>query len=335
MKLRFSQGSCHSSRNERILDLAKRMKQHFPDKFHDPRLDDCSYITNGGLFTFCDDICRINPEEAAPHLTVTDLPLIYWGCNDMKWSRGIISTMEKMGLLNSMAYESAIEYSSKYFPSRDGEYFSSVGIVYGFYEKILSISHDDLQQGMRQAISANRYSPNPKKVLRYSANLCIVDNPGIYSFHNDVGMILGPDKKPLKDPRQFGPIYMDAPIGLILSYGNSSNAIITFFIESESVLMIHQIQGTNRRYNGFLTEERSPRGLYGMDWRTAMLDMAIKIADRLDMSVAILAGKNNSWTKGSNESSVHIDIAHAQGIYDAIAKKAGFVEGMNGNFYQK
>lgn len=336
MKLRFPNDYPHKGRDERILDLGSRMIKKFPDHFSDFSSEQEKLCLLPRLFTFCDIICQIDVKQTAPIISLCDLPIIFWGCNDMGWSKRIVDELDQSGSIMGFAYNNAKNYSIKYFPQADEYFFSSLELLYSFYKCIFTIDQEQLQFEFRNAILNNATSRfDYSRISNYEVNFAIIDNSRIYSFHGEASTILKGNLNKSDEVLKNGPMYMDAPIGIILSYKNVPNAVLTFFPESPSFLLVHQIQGLSKKYQDMKITKKRPKGLFDIEWRKAMLDFASYLASKANMGIGIISAKNNPWTKPDSTGKYHLDFFHAKKIYDGLAVSNGLTIGDDGNFYQK
>ena len=335
MKLQLSQDHPHKSRDARIIMLAKKMKERFPEKFTDPRLNSPQALNNGGLFAFCDDICQLPAGLTAPLLSFSDIPLIYWGCNDPGWVKASLEELEALGKVFQSPYKESFSYSAHYYPSRDGEFFSTLEIVYPFFHGIWQTGHWQIQEKMRDLLS--KYGVNgfkEERIQHYSMNIIILESSRLYSFHHDETVILDQEKKKSEEIKERGPVYMDAPLGFCLSYRGQPNALVAFWPESASFALVHQIQGINTRLRDGKRVRDYSRGLIDLDWRPMMLEFASWAAQQAGMKIAVLGAKNNSWTRPDPGGRFHIDYLRAVELYDKLAERTGMQKAENGNYYQ-
>lgn len=337
MKLQFSPGHPHISREDRIVMLAKKLKQKFPEKFSGPRFTDPESLRNGGIFTFCDDVCHeISPYSASRVFEIPDISLIRWGCNDMRWTASVLKELDAAGLIYEIPFNESFKYSAHYNPERNGEFFSALEITYKFYHRVWQISHAELQEKATELISGNAQESFQKERLsQYSLNLIMLENSYLYTFHNDTSVIIGGKQEKSRDVLKTNFIYMDAPLGLCLSYRQKPDAVIAFWPESESTILIHQIQGISKKLRNMHIVRSHARGLIDLNWRSIMIGAADWIAGMAGMRMGILGAKNNKWIKPESTGRFHLPYDLAVQKYDKVAKMHGMQQSENGNYYQK
>lgn len=144
-----------------------------------------------------------------------------------------------------------------------------------------------------------------------------------------------------KHPNANYRIWLDAPVGVALTYKGAPQAVVAFSV-SNGGLMIHQLQGVKSivKVTGpegeVIKKEKSARGLAILDWQKLMVDVAAHIAVGTGLeTISIQEGKNNPWTRAlPNESKQpHLSIKQAERLYDKVAKRLGLEKGQDGDWH--
>ncbi len=132
-------------------------------------------------------------------------------------------------------------------------------------------------------------------------------------------------------------MYLDAPMGLALAYKNEPNAMIGICPNDKDTIMIYQIQGVRGEKIVKNKREKIPsRGLVPINWQNILVDVVSEIGCKLNFTkIGIQSGRNNTWTNPNNGmGGAHLPMEKALNIYDEFAKKIGFEQGKNGNWYK-
>ncbi|MBI2138651.1 hypothetical protein HYU13_03620 [Candidatus Woesearchaeota archaeon] len=131
--------------------------------------------------------------------------------------------------------------------------------------------------------------------------------------------------------------YLDAPVGLMVSYRGIPNALNGFFTSDPDTLMITQLQGLMPRkiIGGKLQGKHHSRGFYKIDMIAALVEMNMGIAMEAGFSrIGIRSGENNRWTKPDENGKIHLKLEDALKRYDGTAEKLGFLRGHDRNWYK-
>lgn len=134
-------------------------------------------------------------------------------------------------------------------------------------------------------------------------------------------------------------IYLDTPYGLALTYKGEPNAVVGFFPNAIDSIIIYQLQGVRPDKLDQKEEQigkSSSRGLMPIDWQKLMVDVVENIAKQLGYSkIAIQSGINNSWTKPYYvDKKIQIPLEEAVKKYDYVAKRLGFYQAKDKNWYK-
>lgn len=164
----------------------------------------------------------------------------------------------------------------------------------------------------------NRYSLQPRMVQRL--------NDKGRGFDRDHGQVDPDDLR--SEMNRALVIYMDTPIGISLDYDRQPVALITF-IARDNILEIHQIQGIREVLldgKGDLVKKLRTKGLFGFDWKKALVTVTEEIARSFDIyECCIKSAHNNRWTKTlDNNGEPHLDMEDAKDTYDHTARSLGY-----------
>ncbi len=124
----------------------------------------------------------------------------------------------------------------------------------------------------------------------------------------------------------FNHIYLDAPLGIVISYKDIPQAVAGISLSYPTELMAYQIQGIK------IPHSQSGRGLGRLDWRGALLDIAERITVESGLAfTGVQAARHNMW--------VHRDygkkrrMKHFRQIYDKTAQAHGYWQGKDHNWH--
>ena len=133
-------------------------------------------------------------------------------------------------------------------------------------------------------------------------------------------------------------VFLDGPIGFVLSYKDESNAVVGFVLSDVNTLLITQLQGIRpvKPVDDGEPEVRgSARGLMPLDWQNILVGFAEITAKHLGFSrLAIQSGHNNAWTKPDDGGKIYFPLERALQVYDGTAEKLGFEQREDSNWYK-
>lgn len=135
-------------------------------------------------------------------------------------------------------------------------------------------------------------------------------------------------------------IYMDAPSSVCLFYKGEPNAVASFLPAKHNTLMINQIQGVRplqREGNMGYVHKGGSRGLAVLDFPKFLVNCSIQIAKTLAFdTVAIRSGQHNTWVViPENDMKVRFSLEHALDFYDGTARRLGFEQRNDKNWYKR
>ena len=137
----------------------------------------------------------------------------------------------------------------------------------------------------------------------------------------------------------FFDVYLDSPIGVGLTYKGDINAVMGLMVKDSKTLMIYQLQKVIPEIDKFKFQNSykriSPRGLFPLNWRKLMVnECAGNIGRELGFErIGIVSGELNYWNQ-SNEKDHHLNFKDAFEKYDLVAKKLGFEQKEDKNWYK-
>lgn len=129
-------------------------------------------------------------------------------------------------------------------------------------------------------------------------------------------------------------IYLDAPVGFVLTYKNLPQAAVSFAPKGIEDLIIPQLQGVN-------SFGRHARGLMPLNWKSLLIDTVAAYGSSQGFSGLIIqSGHNNEWTKkvyraGPKTGKAHLQLEKALKIYDEFAESNGFKQQEDKNWYKE
>jgi hypothetical protein len=133
-------------------------------------------------------------------------------------------------------------------------------------------------------------------------------------------------------------VYLDTVFGFGLMYRGEPNAIVGFYFAKPETLLIRQLQGIQARIldNGKVVGRRSSRGLAPLDWERFLVSYVEEWALQNGFpEIAILSGKKNSWIIPDDKGEVHLPLEKAIQRYDGTARRLGYVQRRDNNWYKK
>ncbi len=119
-------------------------------------------------------------------------------------------------------------------------------------------------------------------------------------------------------------VYLDAPVGIGLTFKNRPCAITSFAAFDKSTVRIYQVQGV-RPYKNYYSLSSS-RGIFNIEWDKILIELAENYARNL--------GFSHLSIQGQELHDYSIMIRSGKDHYDNLAKKLGFKENQN-NWYKK
>jgi hypothetical protein len=135
-------------------------------------------------------------------------------------------------------------------------------------------------------------------------------------------------------------LYLDTPLGFTLNYKGKQNAIAGVSVRSNKVIL-EQIQGVGTKYYDDGTANvQHARGLVVLDWKKLLVEYVAAWATQEKMDGLIIrSGHNNKWTKkkwdgGPRKGQPHLELEKALDAYDATAKRLGFKQQEDENWYR-
>lgn len=142
---------------------------------------------------------------------------------------------------------------------------------------------------------------------------------------------------------QRGELYMDAPMGILLSHKGIPQAVLGFFLDDREsqCLYIKQIQGLIPLKPEPQSGEGSRyaiRGLPKLHWEEALVEIAEGVARSLQLqSVRIISAENNPWSRHHNYSSQReFSKERALQRYNATALELGYERrSSDGDFFKQ
>ena len=128
---------------------------------------------------------------------------------------------------------------------------------------------------------------------------------------------------------------LDGSIGFLLLYKDKPTAITAFHPSiKRKKLIILQMQGVTPiitdGYNSMprpkeLERVTSPKGLFNLDWKKALVEICAEIARRIGFEeVGILRAEKNKWIEPNSPGETALLIERARRIYDETAERMGF-----------
>lgn len=181
---------------------------------------------------------------------------------------------------------------------------------------------DILLKSTKQGISLSQ-----KRIPQYSLKP-LFTLPGHFKGYEKTWGIITEDSP-------IGEVYLDSPTGCGLFYKGEPNAIVSFFPADFKTLKIFQLQTVN-----LLVCEKNrdkikrPRGLMPLDWKKVLIDCTKELAKLAGYrQVSICSGKRNKWAHEGIDGTTHLALIDALKIYDETAKKLGFQEREDGDWY--
>ncbi len=219
------------------------------------------------------------------------------------------------------------EYGAASFCGRsDGRYGALVAAIYGLLERTFR----EEPERIHPYVGSNSRAPMGAELLgRFGMRWMEVPDNQKSGYPKEVREQAGNDREKLE-------MYMDAPVGFVITYRGIENALATMWPETPDTLLIHQLQGVRRkRFRGLHPAGRrhSP-GLSLFDFRKAMVDLSADVAKEAGFSrIGIRGARNNTWTNTDDDGRPHITMERADEIYDGTAQRLGFTYDRGGNWY--
>ena len=139
-----------------------------------------------------------------------------------------------------------------------------------------------------------------------------------------------------KKPNLYFNIWLDSPVGFVLTYKGMPNAVAALAMRGPDTVMVHQLQGirgnkldpTASRYASEAVIGRtSARGLAPFDWQKVMVTITEQIVAKHGANVAaIQSAANNVWTRERmpSDKEPHLPLEAAVLIYDQLAARLGY-----------
>ena len=102
--------------------------------------------------------------------------------------------------------------------------------------------------------------------------------------------------------------------------------------------MICQLQGVRPlklNFDGTVIGQSSSRGLATIDWQRSLIEIVGNVGQQLGYSrIAIQGAINNEWTRKNGMGVINLPLERAINAYDLVAKRLGFQEGTDCNWYK-
>ncbi|MDO8556492.1 MAG: hypothetical protein Q7R96_04960 [Nanoarchaeota archaeon] len=132
-------------------------------------------------------------------------------------------------------------------------------------------------------------------------------------------------------------MFLDAPVGVVLTYDDQPCAMVGVAPVDLETLMIFQLQGVSPRsseLDGSITKNGDAWGVEPFDWQRLLVDYVGDIGKVYGYSrLAIQAGEYNYWLT-PRKGKQHLTFEQAEKKYDKVAQRLGFVQGHDKNWYR-
>lgn len=266
-----------------------------------------------------------DPWKVYPALSIDDVVWISAFSTNYSESRFFIDTYCQSHGIDSRLLKRALSYANSGLGRFDPHY---ARLVIANYKLISNVSQNDSSRICPHLRANPSGSLTDEQLTRYGIRWLMVGENKNSGYPDAIW-------NPRADHFE---LYMDAPLGFVLTYKNLDNAISTFWAENADTLMIHQIQGIRRRkLSGFMPVGRFHSvGLNLIDFRKMIIDFLSEIASQAGfVNLAIKGARNNSWTGTDDDGNPHMTIQRAFEVYDGTAQRLGFSYDRNGNWYKQ
>jgi len=132
-------------------------------------------------------------------------------------------------------------------------------------------------------------------------------------------------------------IFLDAPVGIVLTFQNKPNAIISCIAPDADTLFVVQKQGVIRKVykDGICLGQRGARGLAPVNEDHLMMSIAEELARILEYErIGLLGYKNNHYTKPDEyDGFVRFPEMVARRKYDDIVQARGYTQDSDWNWH--
>lgn len=133
-------------------------------------------------------------------------------------------------------------------------------------------------------------------------------------------------------------LWLDAPMAVSLFYNREPNAVVSFFPFDERTLMINQLQGISpNKYdeNKIFKGKFKARGLVVLDWQKFLVNIVEGVARDFNYDFVAIRGAHNHPDAFPDDyvSSEDLSFSRALKMYDGVAKRLGFKENVERDWY--
>ncbi|MFN7991105.1 MAG: hypothetical protein U0R44_03010 [Candidatus Micrarchaeia archaeon] len=259
-------------------------------------------------------------------LSVEDVAWITAFSADYRESRFFAEAFCKSAGHDSRLFRKAVSAGSS-FGRMDPSYGSVVSASYYLLANTLGAD----QSRARMVVGENSLpSFSPPSLSSYGMRWLIVGREMKAGYPEEILNTAGSDRERLE-------LFMDAPLGFVLTYKGIDNALCSFWPHEPDSVLIYQIQGVRRKkFRGQLvTGRHHSAGLNTIDFRKALVDLASSYARESGFSrIGIRGARNNIWTNTDDDGRPHIPMERASEVYDGTALRLGFSASRDGNWYR-
>lgn len=266
-----------------------------------------------------------DPFKIFPSLNTEDLAWISAYSKDYAESRLFVDLYCNFSGLDPRLLRRAVWYAN----SGDGRFDAGYGKLVSSNYKLLYHSSSMDSTRIQPLLIENALSDKLNdRLIEYGLRWLSLPMNGFSGYPEGISGSMDPERLEL---------YMDAPLGFVLTHRGIENAISAFWAENPHTLLIHQLQGVRKKkFIGPLKVGRHHSvGLNMLDFRKAMVEIVAELArDCGFMTLGIKGAKNNAWTITDDQGIEHIPLERAFDIYDGTAMRLGFNRSRNGNWYQ-
>ena len=196
---------------------------------------------------------------------------------------------------------------------------------------------------MKQVVTGNQFDQiDLPKLIAAAADKPLSDE--VLLRYGLLVLRSAPSFKYVDGPAQWGInteniVWIDTPVGFVLTYKGEPNAIVGFAPQAQDELMIHQLQGSRpvRRSRKTNKPKQYPsRGIMSFDWRKVMVQISGRVAIAAGFKeLSIQQGARNIWCAPRfEETEPHLTHEQAYKAYDAQADRLGFSRGPRGDWHK-
>ncbi len=307
------------------------LSKHPPEKFTLRDLDDYDEQNREEGFSLCIVLSHL-PSKAVYSEFGSDALLWSWIRNSYRESQDAIAEgLTQILGVDVKRLEKARLTAWQLLFSRRSELVKS---IYDFSDALIGGAADSIElPTLLQGHAKNGIELSDKRINDYSLEPLTTEST--YSTGDEVKWGAGNNSEGNK--RYI--VYLDSPVGIALSYKGEPNAVLGLFPCDTDTLFITQLQGVQPYIadsKGNNVGSVHSRGLAPLNWEYTLIDIAAYLCRQLGYSrIGIQGGRNNKWTQPyGRKQEIHLPLEKALERYDKTAKRLGFCQAKDRNWYK-